>query len=400
MANTPYMRSSDLIESVKRRISFPISQNTFSEEDILKFANEEITTNLVPQMLSYHEEFFVTYDLVPLLPTQIKYPIPKRAIGLRLRDMFYVDTSGNLFEMTRIDGDDKGFFSRNIGTDQTIHKFYLENDNVVLTPLSMVGVSGSLRMEYFIRPNQLVLDERAGISKYFCKQITLDNSKIVAGDVITICGGSAIAGTNFMIGATSAITASNLVTYINYKEYAIASNGNPATAIVTFKTDVPNSEYTTSNPEGFIISSNSGIEVESLPTHFVEGMKSDLIQYEGSHKILNKDCVLKKIEGNILYFTSASIPIDFVIGDYVCTQYECIVPQVPDDLHAGIAERVCTRILAAIGDQTGMALSQAKVSDMESKQGTLLDARVDGCPTKILSRNSLIRLNKNRFRRF
>jgi hypothetical protein len=394
------MTSTDLIESVKRRISFPLSQNTFTEEDILHFANEEIANNLVPQILSYHEEFFVAYDLVTLVSTQTKYPIPKRAIGQRLRNMFYSDTGGNLFEMTRVDSDDKGFFQRNIGTDQTIHKFYLENDKVVLTPLSLVGTAGALRMEYFMRPNQLVTNDRAATSTYFVKRITVDNTSLVAGDILTVDGLTLVTDVDFAIGATSIITASNIVSAINASGLAIASNGATASNVVAVKTSLLSTVYTTTNATAFVIDALLGIEFLSLPTHFVSGIKLDFLQLEGSHKVLTKDITIGTILDTVIYFPVASIPTDMVIGDYVCQQYECIIPQLPDDLHSGIAQRVCSAILAAIGDMNGQAVSQAKVADMEKQQGRLLDNRVDGCSQKVLSRNSILRLNKNRFRRF
>ena len=64
---TPWMTTDDLISAVKRKISFPISQNTFSEEDIIQFANEEMFIAQVPSVLQYHEEYFVYRVQTPLV---------------------------------------------------------------------------------------------------------------------------------------------------------------------------------------------------------------------------------------------------------------------------------------------------------------------------------------------
>ena len=56
MSKKPYYTSNALIEAVKRNISFPISQVTFSEEDILTFADEEMFLEQVPSILQFHEE--------------------------------------------------------------------------------------------------------------------------------------------------------------------------------------------------------------------------------------------------------------------------------------------------------------------------------------------------------
>src|SRR5690348_4097049 len=109
MAKLPYYSSNTLIEAVKRNIAFPIAQATFSEEDILRFADEEMFLEQVPSIMQYHEEYFVFNEEVPLVANQTRYPIPKRAIGMKLRDLFYKDTQGQLVEMSRINPDDKSY---------------------------------------------------------------------------------------------------------------------------------------------------------------------------------------------------------------------------------------------------------------------------------------------------
>lgn len=51
----PYYTSNTLIESVKRRMAFPIAQVTFSNEDILALANEELFLAQVPSIMQFHE---------------------------------------------------------------------------------------------------------------------------------------------------------------------------------------------------------------------------------------------------------------------------------------------------------------------------------------------------------
>src|SRR5271166_1732603 len=130
MAFKPWYTSNDIIESVKRKIAFPVSQNTFTNLDILAFANEEMFISQVPTILQFHEEYFVNYVVTPLLTNLSVYPIPNRATGMKLRDLFWMDQNGNLFEMTRIEEHDKAFFQMNPGANQAIHKFYVEGNYV------------------------------------------------------------------------------------------------------------------------------------------------------------------------------------------------------------------------------------------------------------------------------
>ena len=112
----------------------PIAQNLFSEDDILKFANEEMAISQIPSILEMHEEYLVTTKLVALTSTQPRYSIPDRAIGMKLRDPFWQDNYGNIFQMSQVTEEDKAFFQRSIGANQAIHKYYIEGNDVVLAP--------------------------------------------------------------------------------------------------------------------------------------------------------------------------------------------------------------------------------------------------------------------------
>jgi len=76
----PWLTSDDLIAAVKRKIALPISQITFTESDILDFANEEMAISQVPSVMSFHEEYFVTEITADLEANKSRYPIPDRAI--------------------------------------------------------------------------------------------------------------------------------------------------------------------------------------------------------------------------------------------------------------------------------------------------------------------------------
>jgi len=183
---TPWMTSNDLIESVQRKIAFPISQETFQPADILAFANEEMFISQVPSVLEYHEEFFVTYKIIPLTTGINRYAIPDRAIGMRLRDVKWQDNQGNMFDMTRIAPEDKAFFQRNIGANEAIHKFYVEGNDIVLSPSVTADPSGQLVMSFFLRPNQLVTNDRAAIIQHFSQDFTVNNANVVTGDTVKV----------------------------------------------------------------------------------------------------------------------------------------------------------------------------------------------------------------------
>jgi hypothetical protein len=203
MAKLPFYTSNTLIEAVKRNISFPISQVTFDEDDILRFADEEMFLEQVPSILQYHEEYFVYNHNVSLVANVSKYDIPSRAIGMKLRDLFYLTTGGQLVEMTRINPDDRSFMQTKGNTFPTPIYYYVENNQVVIVPQVNENVIGSLVFSFYLRPNALVPDERAAVCQSFSKMVTIDNSQLVAGDELDLNGTVLIAGTDFAIGGTS-----------------------------------------------------------------------------------------------------------------------------------------------------------------------------------------------------
>ncbi len=406
----PYLTTDSLILAIKRKISFPIDQNTFSEEDIIAFINEELMISQVPSVMEFHESYFVNTVSVPLRSNVRKYQIPNRAIGMKLNDLTYVDTQGNLYEMTRINDGDKAYFQANLGSTNIVHKFYLEGNYVVLTPDIDTNPQGSLEFSIFLRPNQLVHDDRAAFITSFNKKVTIVNASIVAGDTITILDQvfTAVAGSpstgEFQIGGTSIITATNLTTAINTNGIVVANNGSPNTDTIALKFETrldAINELEVSNSSALVINPLLTLEFESVPSNITNSSKVDFLQTNPGHQIYDFDIQLSStaIIGSSIDFTQTDIPSDLIVGDYVALAHESIIPNLPPELHNVLAERTCARILAAIGDQQGLAATMSHIQEMEKRQGTLIDNRVENAPQKVLNRTSLLRYGKMGFRR-
>jgi hypothetical protein len=189
-----------------------------------------------------------------------------------------------------------------------------------------------------------------------------------------------------------------------------------------------NTEILVSDPIAFIVPKDTiGIEFETLPTTyldletskttplFVNGVYIDFLQTKPGHKIWLYDVKipLTGISGSSVVFnkkdlmvTTSTIGVEavstalagLVKGDYICLANEAIIPQLPPDLHNGLAERAAARVLEALGDQQGLQSAMVKIQDIEQRQGNLLDNRVDGSPQKVLNRNSLLRNGRLGFR--
>lgn len=398
------MTSTDLIESVKRDISFPVSQVTFTEEDILEFANEEMMLAQVPSVMQFHEEYFLYQVDVALEANRSNYQIPDRAIGMKLRDVFFVDQNGNMAEMTRVDQDDRAYYQNSNINNNYIKKFHLQgNDLILIPPIQNSSPNGSLRFIFYLRPNQLVQTTRAAIIQNFCENVTVDNASLTAGDTLTV--GSTVftavasgpTGNEFLIGATSADSATNLASVINSSTAATSSAASDV--VVNIKYPDLSLSITTSNSSALTIPDTTCIEFDQMPSNITNGSEIDFLQTKPGHKTYSYDITIPStgISGTAIEFTSTDVPSDLIVGDYICSIHECIIPQIPSDLHTGLADRTSARILSAIGDREGLAAQDKKIMQNERNQGTLIDNRVEGAPQKITNRHSLLRYGKSGF---
>jgi hypothetical protein len=400
MAKLPFYTSNTLIEAVKRNISFPISQVTFDEDDILRFADEEMFLEQVPSILQYHEEYFVYNHNVSLVANVSKYDIPSRAIGMKLRDLFYLTTGGQLVEMTRINPDDRSFMQTKGNTFPTPIYYYVENNQVVIVPQVNENVIGSLVFSFYLRPNALVPDERAAVCQSFSKMVTIDNSQLVAGDELDLNGTVLIAGTDFAIGGTSGVTASNLSTAINSLVNS-QFTADPTSSVVTIFYEQRSTTITSSNSTGMLVQETITLNTTDVPTDITAGSLVDILQFDGGHTTLKFDVKLapNSVSLNSLTFPETDLPDNFVIGDYICARYECIVPQIPTDLHMLLGERTSSRILSSLGDKESVKEAQEKIERLEFKQATIIDNRVEGAPLKVVNRSGLLNSAKVKFGR-
>lgn len=394
----PFFTSNRLIEAVKRSMSMPISQITFSDEDILAFATEELFLSQMPSILQYHEEYFVYQQKVALKPNQSRYPIPNRAIGMKLRDLYYVDNTGNLVEMSRINPDDESFFQTDSNSNPTPIHYKIENNSIVIIPEVTQSVYGDLLFSYYLRPNTLVKDEKAAICSSFSKTITITNIP-AAGEEISIAGESFIADTDYVVGANTAITATNLGTAILGRIEDISIN--VAGSIITVQYLERPTKFVNVSAPNISIQQTITINCPSVPEEITQGSLVDILQEDGGHNTYKIDVKLGigAVSPTSITLKETDLDQDFVIGDYICPQYSCIIPQIPTDLHILLAERTAARIMQSLGDREGLQESQRKISDYEARQSVLIDSRVEGSPQKVFNRHSLLRYGKQFFGR-
>jgi hypothetical protein len=158
------LNTCSLINTSLRRAMIPSDQSTFSCCDIIDIMNEELSIHVVPMVMRVHEEHFVFTEDQCVCACKVRYKIPYRAIGNKLRDVQYIDGS-SIYEMTRISPEDRPSYNTGYIENQAM-SFYLENDNIVLS--QQQSGSGKIRSSYYLRPNELVKASRAGTISAVC----------------------------------------------------------------------------------------------------------------------------------------------------------------------------------------------------------------------------------------
>ena len=157
------MTTNKLIDSIKRRAMIPENQSTFEEEDFINLLNEEMELGVVPTIMSHHEDYLLAQSTTALVADTSSYAIPYRAVGNKLKDLVYVDSNGNSYEMSRIHVEDVPQYEGEYTSSNLLKYFYVLNDSVVLVPSITSNISGSLKFTFYQRPNEMVAQTRAGV---------------------------------------------------------------------------------------------------------------------------------------------------------------------------------------------------------------------------------------------
>lgn len=452
-----YLTTDTLIASVKRRAMIPQTQNTFTEEDFLAFANEEMDIGITPHILQYHEDYLLQIDYLPLTPAQSYYEIPGRSTGNKVRDVNYVDPSGNVFEMTRVLIEDLPYYQNGgFGIQGSgIRAFYVENDEVVMLPVGRHNLTGFLQVSYYLRPNELVsLDRVATVTGYDSltgvinvTNIPANLSSLVPMDILQTKGShkrllvdttpSVIASSSMVFGVRPitqiTCSAKSAINPSDYLQLIGNGSGVPNSITHSQNNDVINAStfslnvcvwYDTTGadtapvqPAGTVfirvdvsaavtdvdvVNATVAAITTAAPSHFTASNVSNLLQIDTdltgtySYVAIQPTLLFSQVITNT---PSTVIPDELVIGDYIALAEECIIPNIPTDLHSMLAQRIACRCLEALGDAAGLQAANAKLAEMEIKTGQLIDNRVEGAPLKVVNRHGFLRQSRRMLRR-
>ena len=155
-----------LIARVQRFESIPSSGTTFNDSDIVDMMDQEFKSMIIPMIQDLREEHFVvTQDISfptvnpdSLVNAGNSFQIPSEATGLRLRDIYVLDNTGNFCNIPRLSPEQiggMGNFSWN-GVVAGTYGFYLQGNTCMIFPYTIMS-GRTIRVTYHIRPADLTL---------------------------------------------------------------------------------------------------------------------------------------------------------------------------------------------------------------------------------------------------
>lgn len=142
----------DLLRIIKARAFIPISQETFSDTNLLDMATDELHSSVVPEVLATREEWYVTPYSVPVAFDTRAVEIPSRSIGGSLREVSFTD-GGLERNLARLSLEDR----HNQTLSGPLSAFYIQGNDVML----FGSQTGTLNMYFNCRPGRLIATNMA-----------------------------------------------------------------------------------------------------------------------------------------------------------------------------------------------------------------------------------------------
>lgn len=438
MANAKTLSTNKLIESISLRAMLPISQVTFETPQFLYFINEEMDLGVVPHILQYHEDYLLFHEEIQLELNVDRYQIPSRAIGTKLKDISISNGNNSWSEMTRISIEDVAQRQFNFASG-CLPAFYLEGDEIVI-PAQLASANKSLRLAYYIRPNTLVdeadvatvmtINRNNGlVSVNQLPEVFLNNTQFditsskssfrLVSKEIAPEGLASDVNLNFTFGTTRscnyALPVLGSILNASYLLITDLSQKTPSLNALWFDllgTNVPpvipginlyriNCVTCTSTNDliALLISTFTSIYTDNRLVISQLSPNSINITNGGIGISVGNNFVIVSsglvITETVVTPGTITIPKKLNIDDVIALPEQTIIPQIPIELHAMLAQRCAMRCLEALNDISGLQAAQLKLQDMESKTAALINNRVESAPFKIVPRHSAIKRSAN-----
>lgn len=160
----------DIKNKVKRLITMPIDDTLINDDDFLNFINDCLLESIFPRLMKIRDDYGLTREVFNLQDSsgQDLYltgimPIPPRAWGNTLREVRYIDVSGNLYKMTPYFLSDVDLYVyKNLAFSATWRKGFIPNNSGIQLIPPPKQDPGSIEMYYILTPSAMIESSTPG----------------------------------------------------------------------------------------------------------------------------------------------------------------------------------------------------------------------------------------------
>ena len=171
-----------LITAIERNGSFPTSQNLLSNNNLLDFCNEELQITIAPEIMALQQNYFTDHSDIALTASTEVYSMPSSAVGWGLQDIGHVDENGeNYRTLPRLNIENRDIHNNDRETNEPEGFYLLGNGKFEVSPQMSSSPTGSVRVWYSRRQNQIVKTASCGLI-----------SSVTATDTYYVCTVNAI----------------------------------------------------------------------------------------------------------------------------------------------------------------------------------------------------------------
>lgn len=158
--------ASEIISRTKRLITMPPDDTLFNTDDYIAFINEVLLEKVYPKLMKIRDDYCIIRQVFPLqndesvdlYPTGVM-PIPSRAWGNTLREIRYIDVSGNYYKVNPYFLSQLDLYqTKNLAFSAASRRGYIPfNSGIQLIPPPLQD-QGSIEMHFIMEPPEVVYD--------------------------------------------------------------------------------------------------------------------------------------------------------------------------------------------------------------------------------------------------
>lgn len=150
-----------------------------TDAEVLSLIQGELEAYVLPRVVLMREEFGIVDREYTIVANREAYRIPPRALGSRLRDVVYVDPSGERYQLTDINLEQLKTNWREPRTDTRPYGYFVQNNSVHLVPTPTTA-AGTLLLRYPLAAPTLV----APYNTAYCLPVGSVTDNVTAGAVV------------------------------------------------------------------------------------------------------------------------------------------------------------------------------------------------------------------------